>query len=262
MSNADELRKYYICNIEEPDEDFLEEEDEISAEIVRWRVPASADLRESWWAVGDQGRTGSCVGWATGDSVLRWHFVKKGLIEKSELLSVRFLWMASKEIDELRRFPTSFIESAGTKVRAALTVAVKHGVVKDSMLPFNSDSLYSRGKTKAFYRQAAKLKIKDFKFLGRDPRTWRSWIANQGPIVTRLNLDDTFWDAKATDGKLDHYIAPDEKNGHAVAMVGYTQDRFIIRNSWDKNRWGDGGFGYATDAYAVDAFGESYGVVL
>ena len=34
-------------------------------------LPSSKDLRTTWWKVGDQGETGSCVGWASADSVLR-----------------------------------------------------------------------------------------------------------------------------------------------------------------------------------------------
>ena len=44
-----------------------------------------------------------------------------------------------------------------------------------------------------------------------------------------------------------------------VALVGYTPDRFIVRNSWGTG-WGDKGFGYASLAYAQDAFTEAYGV--
>ena len=44
--------------------------------------PKSKDLRETWWKVGDQGSTGSCVGWATADALLRWHFVKSGRIKR------------------------------------------------------------------------------------------------------------------------------------------------------------------------------------
>ena len=36
---------------------------------------------------------------------------------------------------------------------------------------------------------------------------------------------------------------------------------FIVRNSWGQ-RWGDGGFAYASDAYAASAFDEAYGAVL
>jgi Papain family cysteine protease len=48
------------------------------------------------------------------------------------------------------------------------------------------------------------------------------------------------------------------RGGHAVALVGYTPDRFIVRNSWGTG-WGDGGFAYASLAYAQDAFTEAYG---
>ena len=83
-----------------------------------WRrprpLPKSKDLRETWWKVGDQGSTGSCVGWATADALLRWHFVKAGRIKNTETLSKRFIWMASKETDEFTSSPTTFIENAGT----------------------------------------------------------------------------------------------------------------------------------------------------
>ena len=68
-------------------------------------IPASKDLRESWWQIGDQGSSGSCVGWATADGLHRWHFVKTGRLVKTELLSPRFIWMAAKETDEFTNAP-------------------------------------------------------------------------------------------------------------------------------------------------------------
>jgi hypothetical protein len=49
-------------------------------------IPAEKDLREGcekWWKIGDQGQTGSCVGWASTDSVLRWHFGNAGRLAKA-----------------------------------------------------------------------------------------------------------------------------------------------------------------------------------
>ena len=52
------------------------------------------------------------------------------------------------------------------------------------------------------------------------------------------------------------------RGGHAVCIVGYTADRFIVRNSWGTG-WGDGGFAYVTDSYVLAAFfTESYGITM
>src|SRR5215218_4127658 len=105
-------------------------------------VPASKDLRDTWWKVNDQGSTGSCVGWSSTDGVIRWHLVKANRLRKDELLSPRFTWMASKEIDEFDQQPTTFIETAGTSLKSALDVARKFGIVRDAVLPFGSAKLY------------------------------------------------------------------------------------------------------------------------
>ena len=224
-------------------------------------IPASKDMREAWWAINDQGSTGSCVGWATTDSVLRWHFVKAGRLAQTELLSPRFTWMAAKEIDEFTSIPTTFIESDGTSLKAALDIARKFGAVLDKILPFKSGQLYP-GESRTFYATAAQRKIVSYFNLGRNASAWREWLANHGPILTRLDVDKTWDNAKATKGKLDAYQPDTARGGHAVAIVGYTPDRFIVRNSWGTVDWGDKGFGYATDAYALAAFTEAYGVSI
>jgi hypothetical protein len=221
-------------------------------------VPSSKDLRESWWKIGDQGSTGSCVGWATADSVLRWHFVKTRRLGKAEKLSPRFQWMAAKETDEFTGRPTTFIETDGTSLKAALDVARKYGTVRDGVLPFASGKLYA-GEAKTFYALAAQLKIVAYFNLGRNLQQWRVWLATNGPILTRLDVDAT-WDNVGTDGKLEIYQPDTTRGGHAVALVGYRRDGFIVRNSWGEEPWGEKGFGYASTAYAQEAFTEAYGV--
>jgi len=221
------------------------------------KIPAEVDLREPWWTVGNQGSTGSCVGWAAADSLVRWHFVKAKRLKEDELLSARFLWMASKETDRILNFPTTFIELEGTSLKAALDIARKYGIVKDAALPFKSGNLYT-GETKAFYAEAAKLKIASYFNLGLNPTHWKNWLAAKGPVLVRLNVDETWEHSK---GNLDAYLPETAHGGHAVALVGYTSDRFIVRNSWG-NTWGDKGFGYASLMYAHHAFQEAYGVSL
>jgi hypothetical protein len=228
---------------------------------TRAAIPSSKDLREDWWKIGNQGSTGSCVGWATGDSVLRWHFVKAGRMPKDHKLSPRFLWMASKETDPSTSQPTTFIELAGTTLKSALDVARKFGAVRDNVLPFTTQRLYL-GQSKTFYAVAAQLRIGAYFNLSDDLDDWRTWLATKGPILTRLDVDRTWDEAKANSGNMDVFRPETTRGGHAVALVGYTPDRFIVRNSWGTTGWGDQGFGYASLAYAKDAFTEAYGVSL
>jgi hypothetical protein len=129
-------------------------------------IPVKKDLREPWWKIGDQGETGSCVGWACADSVLRWQFVKAGRVDPSEMLSVRFIWMAAKETDEFTSQPTTFIETDGTSLKSALDIARKYGCVKDRELPFGSCKLYP-GEPETFYALASQLKIASYVNLNR-----------------------------------------------------------------------------------------------
>ena len=223
-------------------------------------IPGRKDLRESWWKVNDQGSTGSCVGWATADSVLRWTFVKAGRVKPNELLSARFIWMAAKETDEFNAQPTTFIEDDGTSPKAALDIARRYGAVLDKILPFKTGHLYP-DPAKTFYAIAAQLKIASYFNLGTNSSNWKTWLATKGPILTRLEVDATWDNATQTKGKLDIYQPQTARGGHAVSLVGYTATGFIVRNSWGES-WGDKGFGYASWSYAQAAFTEAYGASL
>jgi len=224
--------------------------------------PTSKDLRQDWWKVGDQGMTGSCVGWATADGVMRYHLVTAGKLTKTELLSPRFTWMASKETDQFTQRPESFIEEAGTTLKAAMDICRRYGVVLEDMLPFNLKTLLFTGNTNAFYAAAAQRRAASYFNLGKNLSQWRTWLASNGPILAGLNVDDTWNNATKTKGNLDAFQPTTIRGGHAVCIVGYTNDRFIVRNSWGTG-WGDGGFAYASDQYVLAAFfPESYGTTL
>jgi hypothetical protein len=228
-------------------------------------TPPSKDLRESWWPVGNQGNTGSCVGWGTADGVLRWYFTKAGKLDQNETLSQRFIWMAAKETAPNKTRPTSFIEEDGTALKSALDIARNYGVVTNSILPFENPTggpeLYAAGVENTFYALASQRKIASYFNLGKNLADWRAWLAHNGPILTMLNVDATWDNATATKGNLDLYQPNTTRGGHCVAFVGYTPDRLIVRNSWGKE-WADNGFAYAADKYASAAFTEAYGVAL
>jgi C1A family cysteine protease len=225
-------------------------------------LPASVDLRASWWTIGDQGSTGSCVGWASTDGVARYHMVNAGKIASPGLLSLRYTWMASKETDELVYRPETFIEEAGTTLKAAMDILRKFGAVPEELLPFHISTTMYTGDENTFFATAASRRIASYFNLARDLTDWRTWLAAHGPIMAGVNVDATWDNATATKGNLDTFQPDTVRGGHAVCIVGYTNDRFIVRNSWG-TAWGDKGFAYASEVYINAAFyTESYGVTI
>ncbi|MDP6037193.1 MAG: C1 family peptidase [Candidatus Latescibacteria bacterium] len=226
---------------------------------IKKAVPDAKDLRAGWWKIDNQGNTGACVGFATAYGVLRWHYVKKKKILENQKPSARFIWMANKETDNITSVPTTFIESAGTQTKLALRVAQRYGCVLERYLPMNG-KLASMSSS-AFYTMAAKFRIASYHNLGRDLDVWRQWLAFQGPILTRLNVDRSWDRATTTRGFLESYQKNTVRGGHAVCLVGYVGDYFIVRNSWGRD-WGDKGFAYASMGYTEEAFSEAYGAVF
>jgi C1A family cysteine protease len=225
--------------------------------------PPSVDLRQAWWTIGDQGPTGSCVGWATAEGVVRYHMVKASRLAKNEMLSPRYVWMASKETDSFTQRPESFTEEAGTSLKAAMDICRKYGVVTNAMLPFSINTLMYTGSENTFYAAAAQRRTTAYFNMQKNFNQWKSWLATQGPILVGLSVDHTWDNATATHGNLDTFMPNTVRGGHAVALVGYTATgRFIVRNSWGTS-WGDHGFAYASPAYISGAFfNESYGVTV
>ena len=227
------------------------------------RLPASVDLRKPWWTIGDQGQTGSCVGWATANGVVRYHLVEAKKLDKKLELSPRYVWMASKETDANTKRPESFIEAAGTSLKNALNVCRKFGVVPMNLLQFDINTLMYTGNEKAFYAAAAQRRITSFFNLKKNFNHWKSWLASHGPILAGLYIDETWDNAKLTHGNVDEFKPSTIRGGHAVTIVGYLPNgRFIVRNSWGPV-WGDKGYAYATPAYITAGFyDESYGVTV
>ncbi|MCH7500418.1 MAG: C1 family peptidase, partial [Nitrospinae bacterium] len=235
-------------------------EDAVAAKVIpkTGKIPASKDLRAAWWKIWDQKDTGACVGFATADGVLRWHYVQAEKIPEKQLMSPRFIWMANKETDNFTDYPTTFIEPSGTSTKLALRVAQRYGCVLEDMLSMEGG--LSQLNTNVFYSVAASYRINSYHNLGLNLDDWRRWLALNGPILTRLVVDSSWMKATQTKGKLTKY-RDDASGGHAVCLVGYTKDHFVVRNSWGTD-WGDKGFAYASNDYAQAAFTEAYGAVM
>jgi hypothetical protein len=232
------------------------------------RPPRERDLRKGrpWFKVQDQGQTGSCVGFALADAVMRWQLVEHKRLAPTQRLSARFIWMASKEIRGQRLEPdawrpSTFLEEAPTNAKDALDVVRRYGAVTAPMLPW--DGRLNRGPVERFfdrageYRIAAYYNLDDVNPVDRELR-WRQWIDQHGPVLLTVEADRNFVAGAAP---LERFKPRKEPFLHACALVGYDSGGFFIRNSWGIG-WGDSGDIVATSEWLDRGVQESYGVVF
>ncbi len=183
-------------------------------------LPASVDLRADWWTVADQEDTGSCVGWASSDGIARFHLVKAAKIAGPGLLSSRCTWMASKETDAYTNRPETFVEGAGTSLKAAMDILRKYGTVPEAMLPFHIVTTMYTGDGDSYFAMAASRRIAAYFNLGKNLTQWCQWLATHGPIMAVLSVDATWDHASATHGNLDTFQPTTVRGGHAICVVG------------------------------------------
>jgi Papain family cysteine protease len=235
-------------------------------------APEQVDLRAPWYRVGDQRKTGSCVGWALADSVMWRQLVRAGRLTEEDRLSPRFMWMAAKEMRaKLTEAeggpnwrPTTFLEQGETDVKSALDVARTFGAALEDDLPFDGD-LYP-GRIEHFYDSARRRMITHYYRLdthGDPPAAWfahwRRWIHQHGPVLIVLGVDHDFGENRPE--VLEAFDFDPDAERHAAALVGYGPGGFIVRSSWGEE-WGDGGYKLATERFLDQATVESYGVVV
>lgn len=144
-------------------------------------LPQSVDLRASWWNVGDQKQTGSCVGWASTDGVARYMFVKAARLAQKDLLSPRFTWMASKETDQFVTRPETMVEEAGTSLKAAVDILRKFGAAPEGLLPFQISTAMYAGKADDFFAICATRKIAAYFNLQRNLQSWKACLPTMAP---------------------------------------------------------------------------------
>jgi hypothetical protein len=227
-------------------------------------LPASVDLRRPWHPISDQGETASCVGWAVADSCLRWHLVEAGHLPPDQRLSARYVWMSAKETDQREEYPSTFLESDGTSLKAGLDVVRKWGVVLEEELPWQGP--LATVPPDAFNKSARRRRIMAYYNLGDDSVSdrstyfpeWRRWLHENGPVLVLIAEDRNL---QTTTGELDGFDPASVKGSHAAALFGYGPDHFLLRSSWGTD-WGEQGYARMSLSYTAQAVIESYGVMV
>lgn len=238
----------------------------------RWYNPSLSPLPDqvincdSVPVILDQGAEGACTGFALA-AVINYQLAARNLItaENSDRkASPRMIYEMARRYDE---WPGEKYE--GSSARGAMKGWIAHGVCSQISWP---DTL--RGHEN-FTPEMASQALQTpggayYRVKHREIRDMHAAIYEAGIIYCTLMVHDGWGEPRLQKepvvhvdrfGNIRHRKFPvierpddkDAEDGHAIAIVGYTRDGFIIQNSWG-TRWGEQGFALLPyDDYMMNA---------
>ena len=221
------------------DEDPVEFEKFPETPTYRAFLPEKVDLSSRMPPVGDQGRQGSCVGWAVGYAA-RSYYTKASdqldLIDRDNQVSPAYVY------DSIRRGDCD----RGSRISDALDLLTK-GVL--SFDDYIYDDNMCRKPTVSEKSEAKRFKIKKWQRVKVSKIDQVKGALAQGhPVIIGAYLNADFHSLKR--GKTWEAGKPaleEREGGHAFTIVGYNDRRkkFKFINSWG-SRWGSRGYGTMT----------------
>lgn len=207
-------------------------------------VPKSVDLRPLCPEVYDQGDLGSCTAQAVGFLChYNWIQQKK---PNPFVPSRLFIYFCERELEGTINY------DSGAYIRDGLKVINKKGYPPERHWPYVIRNYRKRPLLDA-YTAALKNIVKDYGRVEQDETSMKACLASGFPIVIGFYVYESFMENKVA---LTGIIPmPEEKEsiigGHAVAIVGYNAQGWIVRNSWGKS-WGMDGYCIMPYEYLTD----------
>lgn len=203
--------------------------------------------------VKDQGRLGSCVGFAV-TAMKEWEEQREHEIEISEGkdyrrtqkyydLSEQWLYYKTKEIDE-------WPNEEGTSFRYALKILQKQGIPPEKAWPYNDIKI---GKPESWATLIARWTKCGNYYRLLSLGDIETAIENDGPCLAGIAcFEEIFY--VGSNGVIPYPSNPNMcYGGHAVCLVGFDAGKrmFKFKNSWGTS-WGENGYGYFNYDYAQD----------
>ena len=189
----------------------------------------------------DQGSEGACTGFALS-ATINLLLTRRGV---KRIASPRMLYEMARCHDE---WPGE--KYSGSSARGAMKGWAGHGVCERKLWP---DTLEGRGHFDAAIGKAALATPCGayYRIKHTEVRDVHAALNETGAVYCTLMVHDG-WDepgrikVNVSAGDRSHKLPVIERkgraeSGHAIALVGYTSEGFIVQNSWGK-KWGSNGF--------------------
>lgn len=192
----------------------------VKSNIVEVNVPDTLDLRTKMLIPRNQGQRGTCAA-----------FASSAIKEYQECIDRNFQDYMSPDFIYFYRENKP---SAGMYCRDVMKILQKNGSVPENMLPYD-DTKEPDTIPQNCIVEAEKSKISTYARISTIQEL-KEALCRCGPCLIAFPVYATrpeFWRPLNVDDK--------SVGGHAVCVVGYTKDAFIIRNSWG-HKWNNDGY--------------------
>lgn len=210
--------------------------------------------------VGNQGREGSCVGWAVGYAARTSYFSgsftrTNGQPDYANIASPEYIYNQIK-VGSCAAGSYFVTNSRGT---GALNLLQDQGVSTWQSMPY-SDNGCDVQPTSAQRNEAAQFKIDRFeRVTDISPASLKSFIAQDIPVIIGISVDMSFYNLGSNVWRPSPNIHNNSFGGHAITIMGYDDNRsaYKIINSWGQ-RWGDNGYCWISYNELGNALFEAY----
>jgi len=240
--NDDDLQtRFSMGAIDESDASFAAR---AHTPVYRAYLPLRVDLSRFFPLPGDQGKQGSCVGWAVGYAARAYYAqsLEHRPGQASDIPSPAYIYNAIAS--------TPGDCNAGSAVPDALDL-LKTGALSLADAPY--DARYCAPPSSAERERASDFRISAWLAVSpQSPDQIKAELAQGNPVIISLKSRPAFQRLR---GEAIYNSSSEPSDGrHALTLVGYDDERqaFKLINSWGL-RWGSRGYGWiGYDAFVND----------
>ena len=196
-------------------------------------LPLWCDHRNKLQPVRNQGNQGTCYAQSAA-CMKEWQENRDYGLD--EYLSPQFFYNNRNYWNNNKKDGNDKNEDYGMTGRDVMRILKDAGICLESEYPYGIVDENVSDMDIELIESAKKHRIKSYARVSTLEGLKRSLFEN-GPCLIAFpvyNYTDQMWNKKEGDSNL---------GGHAMTVVGYTEESFIIRNSWGLD-WGDNGYSY------------------
>lgn len=212
---------------------------------VKVQIPDSVDLRIQMPAVYDQGQLGSCTANAVAGAL---DFQRARQAEHFITPSRLFIYYNE------RKDQHTIKEDSGASIRESAKAVKKYGACPESEWKYHV-SKFTHKPTKSCYTDALKYEDLTYLRVKQSVGDLQNALASGEAVLIGIQVYESFEsDAVANSGQVPMPNTASEQllGGHAVLVVGYENEKWIVRNSWGES-WGDRGYFYLPFPYLTNS---------